>query len=78
MNRNCTFEKDFNQHLVKTKEWSFACGYPEKIVKEQMKRVVFGKTDKTREDSTKEVPFVVTFHPKLTLLAKKIKKIIFG
>ena len=40
-----------------------------------MKRVVFGKTDKTREDSTKGVHFVVTFHPKLTFLAKKIKKL---
>ena len=40
-----------------------------------MKRIVFGKTDKTREDSTKGVPFVVTFHPKLTFLAKKIKEL---
>ena len=66
-------ETDFNRHLVNIKEWFFARGYPEKMVKEQMKRVVFGKTDKTREDLTKGVPFVVTFHPKLTFLAKKIK-----
>ena len=50
-------------------------GYPEKMVKEQMKWVVFGKTDKTQEDSTKGVPFVVTFHPKLTFLVKKIKEL---
>ena len=47
--------------------------YPEKMVKEQMKRVVFGKTGETWKDSTKLVPFVVTFHPKLTFLGKKIK-----
>ena len=56
-------------------EWFLARGYPEKIVKEQMKWVVFGKTDKTREDSTKRVPIVVTFHPKLTFLVKKIKEL---
>ena len=49
------------------KEWLLACGYPEKMVKKQ------GKTGKTWKDSTKGVPFVVTFHSKLTLLAKKIK-----
>ena len=49
------------------KEWFLACGYPEKMVKEQ------GKTDKTWKDSTKGAPFVVTFHSNLTLLAKKIK-----
>ena len=43
LKRNCTFEKDFNRHLVNMKEWFFARGYPEKMVKEQMKRVVFGK-----------------------------------
>ena len=43
------------------------------MVKEQMKRVVFGKTGETWKDSTKLVPFVVTFHSKLTFLAKKIK-----
>ena len=56
------------------KEWFLASEYPEKMVKEQTKHVVFGKTDKTREDSTKGVPFVVTFHPKLTFLANKIEE----
>ena len=41
------------------------------MAKEQMKCAFFGKTDKTRKGSTKGVPFVVTFNPKLTLLAKK-------
>ena len=40
-----------------------------------MRRIVFGKTDKTREDSTKGVPFVVTFHSKRRFLTKKIKKL---
>ena len=30
-----------------------------------MKWVVFGKTDKTRDDSSKGVPFVATIHPNL-------------
>ena len=49
--------------------------YLEKMVKEQMKWVVFGKTDKTLEDSTKGVPFAVTFHSKLPFLARKIKEL---
>ena len=73
LKRNCTFEKDFNRHLLNMKECFFARGYLEKMVKEQMKRVVFGKTDKTGEHSTKGVPFVFLFHPKLTFLAKTIK-----
>ena len=57
------------------KELFFAHRYPENMVKEQMKQVGFGKTEKTRDDSLKGVPFVVTFHPKLTFLAKKIKEL---
>ena len=45
------------------------------MVKEQMKQVVFGKPDKIRKGSTKGVPFVVIFHPKLTFSAKKIKEL---
>ena len=40
-----------------------------------MKRVAFGKRDKTREDPTKGVTFVITLNPKLTFLAKKIKEL---
>ena len=45
------------------------------MVKEQIKNVVYGKKDKIREESTKAEAFVVTFHPKLTRLAKKMKKL---
>ena len=53
----------------------FARGYPEKMVKEQTKREVLGKTDKTREDSTKGLPSVVIFHSILMFLAKKLKEL---
>ena len=43
LKRNCTIENDFNLHLVDMKEWFLARGYPERVVKEQMKRIVFGK-----------------------------------
>ena len=55
--------------MVIRKELFLARGYPEKMVKEQMKQVAFGKTDKTLEDSTKGALFVFTFHPNLTFLA---------
>ena len=43
-----------------------------------MKRVVYRKTDKTWEDSTKGVPIVITFHPTLTFFAKKIKELSYN
>ena len=36
LKRNCTFEIDFNRHLVNMKDWFLARGYPEKLVKEQI------------------------------------------
>lgn len=40
-----------------------------------MKWVILGKTIKTREDSTKRAPFVVTFHPKSMLdQLRRLKK----
>ena len=47
LKRTCTFEKDFNRHLFDMKEWFLARGYPEKMVKERMKGIGFGKADKT-------------------------------
>ena len=46
--------------MVNIREWFLARGYPEKMFKEQMKRVVFGKTDKTQEDSTKKYLFRIS------------------
>ena len=50
------------RHLVNIKENFFPRGYPEKVFKEQIKQILYEKIDKTREDSTKGVPFVITFH----------------
>ena len=36
---------------------------------------MLGKTNKTRRDPTKGASFVVTFHPKLTRFATKIKEL---
>ena len=47
------------------------------MVEEQMRRVVFGKTNKTREDSTKGVPFPVTSHPKLRRLKSSLNICIY-
>ena len=40
LKRKCTFEKDLHRYLFNMKEWFLAGGYPEKMIKEQMKRVV--------------------------------------
>ena len=56
------------------KGWMFVWGYPDKIAEKQIKRVLFRKSDKTPGISFKRVRFFVTFHPKSTTLAKKIKE----
>ena len=50
--------------------------YPQKVVKEQIDKVVFGKQPIGKDTSEQSVPFVATYHPKLKDLNKLIKKII--
>ena len=51
--------------------------YPQKVVKEQIDRVVFGKQTTYEDTSEQGVPFVATYHPKLKDLGKLIKNVQF-
>ena len=58
------------------KEWFLARDYPENVVNEQINKVVFGKSQPSRKNSEKGIPFVVTYHPKVKKLGKLIKDLL--
>ena len=58
------------------KEWFLARDYPENVVNEQINKVVFGKSQPSRKNSEKDIPFVVTYHPKIKKLGKLIKDLL--
>ena len=43
------------------------CSYPEHLIDTEMKKVKFKSREKTEKSKSKEVPFVVTYHPSLNL-----------
>ena len=47
----------------------------QKVVSEQIDKVVFGKQPARKDTSEQGVPFVVTYHPKLKDLSKLIKNL---
>ena len=47
--------------------------YPKNVINKQINKVVFGKNQPSRKNSKNGVPFVVTYHPKVTKLGKLIK-----
>ena len=56
---------DFNAYTSKLKDWFLARDYSEKVVSEQIRKVVFGKQATCKDISQQVVPFLVTYHPKL-------------
>ena len=73
LSRICSSEKDYKGYIDQMKEWFLARDYPENIVNEQIKKVVFGKSQPSRKNSENDIPFVVTYHPKVKKLGKLIK-----
>ena len=59
-NRLCSLEKDFNYHKLNIKKWFIKRGYPESVIKKEMKKVRFSKQGQKSEKVEKGVPFVVT------------------
>ena len=72
INRVCSSQNDFNAHIYNLKDWFLARDYPQKVVSEQIDKVVFGKQPTRKDTSEQGVPFVATYHPKLKDLSKLI------
>ena len=75
ISRLCSSQKDFSAHISNLKDWFLARDYPEKVVSEQIERVVFGKQPFRKGTSEQDVPIVATYHPKLKDLGKLIKNL---
>ena len=58
------------------KEWFLARDYPENVVNEQIDKVVFSMSQINRNNSENDIPFVVTYHPKVKKLGKLIKDLL--
>ena len=68
-------QNDFNAHISNLKDWFLARDYTQKVVSEQIDKVVFGKQPTRKDTSEQGVPFVATYHPKLKDLGKLIKNL---
>ena len=53
----CSSQIDFNAHISNLKDWSLARDYPQKVVNEQIDKVVFGKQPARKDTSEQRVPF---------------------
>ena len=76
LNRVCSSEKDFKGHVDRMKECFLAKDYPENVVNEQINKVVFGKSQPSRNNSENGISFVVTYHPKVKKPGKLIKNLL--
>ena len=55
------------------KSWFFRKGYPENMTDEKMKKVKFSEKGSKNSKESKEIPFVVTYHPSLNCPSRLIK-----
>ena len=51
ISRLCSSENDFNAHITNLKDWFLARNYPQKIISEQIDKVVFGKQPSRKNTS---------------------------
>ena len=55
------------------KEWFLSRGYPEKVVNDQVGKIVLGKNLPVKKFAESEITFVATYHSKVKDLGKLIK-----
>ena len=75
ISRLCSSHNDFNAHISNLKDWFLARDYPQKVVSEQIDKVVFGKQPSCKDISGQGVLLVATYHPKPKNLGKLIRKL---
>ena len=73
ISRLCSSQNDFNAHTSNLKDWFLARDYPQKVVSEQIDKVVFGKQPTHKDTSEQGVSLVPTCHPKPKDLDNLIK-----
>ena len=65
VNRIYSCENDFKRHKFNMKIWFEKRGYPENIIENKVKKVKFTSCNKVQRRKSKDIPFVVTYHPLL-------------
>ena len=71
----CSSQNDFNPHISNLKDWFLARDYPQKVVSEQIDKVVFGKQPTHKDTSEQGVLFIATYHPKIKDFGKLVKNL---
>ena len=69
----CLPDKDFGVHICRMKKWFLVKGYPDKMLNDQIDKVVFGKNPSVKKSSESRIPFVATYHPEVKDLDKLVK-----
>ena len=59
---NCTYEEDFDKHVVNMKSWFLERRYSKQMIDSQTEKVKFSQRSKQADFG---VPFVITCQPKL-------------
>ena len=64
VSRICSNKTDFERHLDDIESWFQARGYPRHLVQKEMNKVQFNKENTSnKQNKSKQVIFVVTYHP---------------
>ena len=69
----CSLESDFFNYCTKMKPWFLKRDYPESMINEDIKEVIFLEKGSKQSKGSKRVSFVVTYHPSLECLSRIIK-----
>ena len=69
-----TYERDYQRHALDMKLQFLERGYSMEMIDSQMAKVRFGQKNSPERKSVTNVPFVITYHPKLRQIASIMKK----
>ena len=69
-------ERNFRKHISEMKAWFLRKGCPKNFVESEIKKVKFSRVSKNKSQkrTLKRTPLVVTYHPLLNSLGKKLSK----
>ena len=73
ISRLCSSQNDFNGHISNLKDWFLTRDYPQKVVSEQIHKVVFDKQPTRKDTPEQGVSLVPTCHHKPKDLGNLIK-----
>ena len=73
ISRLCSSQNDFNAHISNLKDWFLTRDYPQKVVSEQIHKVVFDKQPTRKDTPEQGVSLVQTCHHKPKDLGNLIK-----